>query len=66
MMDAARDLADTNEAGMIELPWLWLDATDDIRIEDERSCIEPCLERPTYIFGWLFGVEDEEGSRRDS
>jgi len=53
---------------MIELLWLWLwlDATDVIRIEDERSCIEPCLEPPTYIVRWLFDVEDEEGSRRDS
>ena len=58
------DPADTDEAGMIELPWLWLDATDVIRIEDGRSCIEPRLEPPTYIVGWLF--EDEEGSRRDS
>jgi len=28
------DPADTDEAGMIELPWLWLDATEVIRIED--------------------------------
>jgi len=48
------------------LPWLWLDATDDIRIEDEMSYIEPCLEPPTYIVRWLFDVEDEEGSWRDS
>jgi len=57
------DLADTDEARMIELPWFWLEATDDIRVEDERSCIEPYLEPPTCR---LFGIEGEEGSRRDS
>jgi len=59
------DPADTDEAGMTELPGR-PGATDVIRIEGGRSCVEPCVEPPTYVVGWMFDVEDEEGILRDS